>query len=159
MSEKHQIDLIAKELLDLFPEAKQTMRDRLPTAMILTAAILDIRASIRDIKFSAEELRESILGFVAMIPDELKDDAFMEELQKSKQFVAMDVRPRFNETPASDEYCKRKGIPTVQYVETFDYLAVFHACFNLLNRKRMLLQVDAKEIFDGTKAIEESEPE
>jgi hypothetical protein len=54
--------------------------------------------------------------------------------------------------PASDSYCQRKGIVTVQYVESFDYFKVLHACFNLLMRKHMLLKIQPKEIFTGNKA-------
>jgi len=156
---KDRVDFIAKELLQLFPEAKQTMRDRLPTSMLLSAAILDIRSSIKDIKYTADELRESVMGFVAMIPDSLKDEEFNEEMRKTERGIPVDVRPVFCGVKASPEYCRRKGIPIVQCVRTFDYLAVFHACFNLLDRKHMLLQIDRKEISEATEPVSEEEEE
>lgn len=137
---------MTKALIEMFPEAKLTMREKLPTALILTAGILDIRRSIKDIQYSAEELRESIMGFVAMIPEELRDEEFYAELEKAKTIITIDVRPSFCEVKASVEYCQSHGIPTVQNQESFDYLAVFHACFNLLMRKHMLLKTEAKEI-------------
>lgn len=62
----------------------------------------------------------------------------------------------FNEIPASDEYCKRKGIQTTMLVQSFDYFKVFNACVNLLNRRNMLLKQQYKEIMTGKKAKKEA---
>lgn len=139
-------------LIAMFPEAKLTMRDRLPISLILTSAILTIQKSILNIDYSEEELREAVMGFVAMIPDELKDEDFNQELDRARQARIINSRPEFCGTAASDEYCKQHGIKTIQYVETFDYFKVFHACFNLLHRRHMLLKMEEKEIATGRKA-------
>lgn len=152
MSKETQEPFDTEALIGMFPEAKLTMRDRLPIGYILTSAILTIQKSILNIDYSEEELREAVMGFVAMIPDELKDDGFNQELDSARQSRLISTRPMFCEVPASDEYCQQHGIETVKYIETFDYFGVFHACFNLLHRKHMLLKMEEKEIATGVKA-------
>jgi hypothetical protein len=128
------------------------MRDRLPINFILTNALITIQKSILNIRYSSEEIREAIQGFVAMIPDSLKDEEFNEEIEGSKQIIEMDARPVFCGIPASDKYCKRRGVQTVHHIETFDFFKVLHACFNLLMRKHMLLKIQPKEIMTGLPA-------
>lgn len=142
-------------LTEMFPEAKLTMRDRLPINFIYTNAIITIQKSILNIKYSAEEIKEAIQGFVAMIPDTLKDPEFDNDLENAKTIIVTDVRPVFCGIPASLEYCKMKGIPTFQQTSTFDHFKVLHACFNLLMRANMLLKTQPKEIFTGKKARKE----
>lgn len=144
------LQLISLE--EIFPEAKLTMRDRLPINFIYTNAIITIQKSILNIQYSGEEIREAIQGFVAMIPDALKDQQFNEEMEAAKRIVLVDNRPVFCGSPASDDYLKRKGINPIGKVETFDYFQVLHACFNLLMRKQMLLKNQPKEIFTGHRA-------
>ena len=139
-------------LIDLFPEAKLTMRDRLPLNFILTNAVITIQKSILNIKYSSEEIKEAVQGFVAMIPDQLKDQKFNEEMEAARQIVIEDVRPEFCGTKATAEWCESRGLPTIQRTETFDYFKVFHACFNLLQRAHMLLKTQPKEIFTGHRA-------
>lgn len=150
-------DGISPDLLTLFPEAKLTMRDRLPTALILTNRIMQLGKAIDNIKYSAEELREAMLGFVAMIPDELRDDQFFEELNNAMRIITIDIRPIFCEQKASVEYCQKKGIPITKDVETFDYLAVYHTCFNLLMRKSMLLKLEEKTFGDSATTVLEED--
>lgn len=145
-------ELANSPLMDMFPEAKLTMRDRLPINFILTNALITIQKSILNIKYSSEEIREAIQGFVAMIPDGLKDEDFNAEIDRAKTKIPVNVKPVFCGIAASEAYCKRKGIPMVQYVESFDYFKVLHACFNLLMRKHMLLKIQPKEIFTGNRA-------
>jgi len=145
-------DMENSQLLDMFPEAKLTMRDRLPINFILTNALITIQKSILNIKYSGEEIREAVQGFVAMIPDSLKDEEFDKEIKTARQIIIMDARPVFCGIPASDKYCARRGLQTVRKVETFDFFKVLHACFNLLMRKHMLLKIQPKEIFTGKRA-------
>ncbi len=147
------LDQLGKSpLIDLFPEAKLTMRDRLPINFILTNALITIQKSILNIKYSSEEIREAIQGFVAMIPDSLKDEDFNQEIEASRTMIVLDARPVFCGIPASDKYCKRKGVQTISHVQSFDFFKVLHACFNLLMRKHMLLKIQPKEIMTGLPA-------
>jgi len=152
VSSENLIGADVEELIGMFPEAKLTMRDRLPISLILTSAILTIQKSILNIDYSEEELREAVMGFVAMLPDELKDDEFNNELDAAKLRRPVNTRPEFCGVAASDEYCQRNSIDTVRYVDTFDYFKVFHACFNLLHRRHMLMKSEEKEIATGVKA-------
>lgn len=145
-------DLAPADLMDMFPEAKLTMRDRLPTNVLLLYTFLNINKTIKDIKYSADELRESILALVAMIPDELRDPEFYEELKKASQAAYLDIRPVFCGVKASVDYCKRKGIPTVLKSVQLNYFDMYHAVFNLLMRKHMLLKIQPKEIMTGLPA-------
>lgn len=136
-------------LMELFPEAKLTIRDRLPTNMLLLYTFLNINKALKDVKISAEEIGESILGLVAMIPDELRDDLFIDELESATQEEIVDVRPEFCQVKASLEYCERKGIPAFIKQRKLNYFEMYHAVFNLLMRKNMLLKIQPKEIMTG----------
>ena len=50
-------DLAPAELMELFPEAKLTLRDRIPTNMLLLYTFLNINKTIKDISYSEEEIR------------------------------------------------------------------------------------------------------
>lgn len=136
-------------LMDLFPEAKLTMRDRIPTPLLLFYTFVNINKAFKDIKISADEIGESVLGLVAMIPDELRDEQFLEEINSSTQGVMIDVRPEFCQVKASQEYCERKGIPAFIKETKLNYFEMYHAVFNLLMRKHMLLKINPKEIMGG----------
>lgn len=145
------------DLAEVFPEAKLTMRDKLPINFIYTNALITIQKSILNIKYSSEEIKEAVSGFVAMIPDGLKDPEFNHEIDAAKQEIIIDVRPVFCGVQASKEYCERKGIPIFRRIKTFNYFQVLHACFNLLMRRNMLLKRQPKEIFTGKRAKGELE--
>ena len=153
MSEKIDLtDLAPSDLMDLFPEAKLTIRDRIPTNLLLLYTFLNINKTIKDIKYSTEEIRESILALVAMIPDELRDPLFWKELKDSQKEIMRDVRPTFCGVKASLEYCKRKKILAYIKVPQINYFDMYHAVFNLLMRKNMLLKTQTRELMGGTRA-------
>jgi len=156
MSEKIDVTNLAPSasaLFEMFPEAKLTMRDRLPTNVLLLYTFLNINKTIKDLQYSTDEIRESILALVAMIPDDLRDEIFIKELNDSRKEIMMDVRPIFCTTKASIEYCKRKGIPAFIKVPQLNCFEMYHAVFNLLMRKHMLLKIQPKEIMTGKPAI------
>lgn len=136
-------------LMELFPEAKLTIRDRLPTNMLLLYTFLNINKALKDIKISADEIGEAVLGLVAMIPDELRDEQFLDEINQAAQEIVIDVRPQFCGIKASVEYCERKGIPAYITERRLNYFEMYHAVFNLLMRKNMLLKIMPKEIMTG----------
>ncbi len=150
-------DLTPSDLMEMFPEAKLTMRDRLPTNMLLLYTILNINKVIKEIKYSTAEITESVLSLVAMIPDELRDEQFIQELKRSIQMIVIDLRPQFCGVRASLEYCKRKGIQPFLEVPQLNPLEMYHACFNLLMRKHMFLKIQPKEIMTGQPALEPEE--
>ena len=158
MSEKIGIpDEGLSDLMQMFPEAKITIRDRIPTNMLLLYTFLNINKTIRNIKFSTDEIRESILSLVAMIPDELRDEKFTKELNDAQKEILVDVRPEFCTVKASLEYCQRKGIPAFIKVPQLNCFAMYHAVFNLLMRKQMLFKAQPKEFLIGIPALTEDE--
>lgn len=142
-------DMSPGQLMDLFPEAKLTIRDRLPTNMLLLYTFLNINKAFKEIKVSADEIGEAVLGLVSMIPDDLRDDLFLEELEAATEEILVDVRPSFCEVKASLDYCERKGIPAFLPERRLNYFEMYHAVFNLLMRKNMLLKIQPKEIMLG----------
>lgn len=149
---KELTNMAPKELMDVFPEARLTIRDRIPTNILLLYTFLNINKTIKEIKYSSEEIRESILSLVAMIPDEMRDDKFIQELTEAQQMIIVDARPLFCGVRASLEYCERKGIKTFIKVPQLNYFQMYHAVFNLLMRKKMLLKTQPKEIMTGLPA-------
>jgi len=147
MSEKIEpSDFTPEDLMNLFPEAKLTIRDKIPINMLLLYTFLNINKTIKDIKVSSEEIGESILGLVAMIPDDLRDEQFTEELNEATKESIVDVRPVFCTVKASLEFCQRKGIPAFIKIPQLNYFEMYHAVFNLLMRKRMLMKTQQKDI-------------
>ena len=150
MSSSDKLDLNSmapSELMKLFPEARLTIRDRIPTNMLLLYTFLNINKTISNIKFSTDEIRESILALVAMIPDELRDEQFIKELNAARKEILMDVRPVFCTVKASVEYCERKGIPAFIKEHRIEYFKMYHAVFDLLMRKGMLMRTETTETF------------
>ncbi|MCK4385640.1 MAG: hypothetical protein KAW52_05185 [candidate division Zixibacteria bacterium] len=145
------------DLMGMFPEAKITIRDRIPTNILLLYTFLNINKTIKDIKYSSAEIGESILALVAMIPDELRDKQFVDEIQAANKEILVDVRPKFCEVKASADYCRRKGIPDFIKVSQLNYFEMYHAVFNLLMRKHMLFKAQQKEIMTGITALNEDE--
>lgn len=150
-------DLDISALMDMFPDTKLVIKDRIPTPLLLFYTFMNINKTINQIKYSSEEIREAILALVAMVPDELRDEQFLDELKNSKQEIWVDVRPEFCEVKASLEYCQRKGIPAYLKVEQLNYFDMYHAVFNLLMRKHMLLTVQPKISVVDVKALTEDE--
>ena len=153
MSEKIDLtELVSSDLMDMFPDAKLTIRDRIPTNLLLLYTFLGIGKTIKDIKYSTDEITESMLGLIAMIPDELRDQQFIDELNTAKQEIMIDVRPKFCEVKASIKHCRRKGIPSFIKSVKINPFIIYHAVFNLLMRKNMLLKTQTREIMGGTRA-------
>jgi hypothetical protein len=145
-------------LIEQFPEAQLTMRDRLPYHFLLSQMILTFQKAVLNIQYSAEEIREAVEAFVNMIPMAWRDQEFQKDLQAAEVLMHEDLRPSFCDIPADKEYCQAIGIPTDRLVKTFDYFKVFNAVINLLNRKHMLLKPQYKEIMTGERAEPGMEP-
>jgi hypothetical protein len=145
-----------RSMLEEFPEAQLQIKDRLPCNFLIAQMVLTFQKAILNIQYSAEELREAAEGFVNMIPRAWKDQEFYEDLDNAATQIPMDSRPAFCDRPASDSYCRKHGIPTQVYIKSFDYMRVFNAVINLLNRRHMLLKPVLKEIMTGEKATSET---
>ena len=141
------MDMAPKELLEMFPGAKLTIRDKVPINLLLLYTFLNINKIIKDIKYSTDEIGESILALVAMIPSDLRDEQFDNELNESYRYVMIDVRPVFCTVKASVDYCKRKGIPAFIKEHRIEYFKMYHAVFDLLMRKGMLMRTETTETF------------
>lgn len=146
-------NLTPSDLLDIFPEARLTMRDRVPSAQLLFLTALGINNVIKEIKYSEAEVTQSILALIAMIPDDIRDEDFMKEWQRSIRMIPVDVRPEFCGVKASFQYCKRRGIVPIQYYPQVNPLDAYHAVYNLITRKNMYLKLQPKEIATGIPAI------
>jgi len=147
-----------KSMLEEFPEAQLQIKDRLPYNFLIAQMILTFQKAILNIQYSAEELREATEGFVNMIPKPWKDDEFFQDLREAQILIPVDTRPVFCEVPASDRYCQRHQIETQRYVKSFDYMKVFNAVVNLLDRRHMLLKSTFKEtLFDEEQTADNSD--
>jgi hypothetical protein len=151
-------DAAQLQLIEQFPEAQLTMRDRLPYHFLLSQMILTFQKAVLNIQYSAEELREAVEAFVNHIPSLWRDKDFEKDLQAAETLIYEDLRPIFCEVPADRKYCEANGIPTERLVKTFNYFKVFNAVINLLNRKHMLTKPQYKEIFTGKRALPSMEP-
>lgn len=131
-------------------EAQLTLKDRLNFPYLLANQILTFQKAILALEYSAEEIRETIEGFVHMIPDDMKDDEFLKDLEEAQKTEKVDVRPIIaSRIRMSEETCEQLGIPAFEEKTVFDYYAMFQACMNLLSRRGMLTKIARVEILEG----------
>lgn len=126
-------------------EAQLTLKDRLNFPYLLANQILTFQRALLALEFSEREIRETIEGFVHMIPETWKDKQFMEDMKKAKITQKIDKRPKFCGLSATLETCKELGVEPYKEVTTFDYYDLFQACMNLLQRRRMLSKTNPVE--------------
>jgi len=160
MSEREGINLTnlaPADLLEMFPGAKLTIREKIPTNLLLLYTFLNINKIISNIKYSSDEIGEAVLALVAMIPGDLRDSQFAKDVKDSYGYVMVDCRPVFCTTPASFEYCARKKIPAFRKETQIDYFKMYHAVFDLLMRKGMLMKTQTTETFSDLVIIPEKE--
>ena len=123
-------------------EAQLTLKDRLNFPYLLANQILTFQKAILNLEFSEREIRESIEGFIHLIPDDWKDDEFQKEMNATKIKQKKDMRPQITGTVRmSEKACRELGIPAFVEEEVLDYYKIFQACINLLKRKGLISQV------------------
>lgn len=119
-------------------EAQLTLKDRLNFPYLLANQILTFQKSILKEEFSQREIRESIQGFVHLIPNSWKDKKWEEDLKDAQLTTTKDMRPIVAGTiRMSKETCEELGIEPYKTEETFDYYKMFQACVDLLDRRGM----------------------
>lgn len=124
-------------------EAQLTLKDKLNFPYLLANQILTFQRSILNLEFSEREIKESIAGFVHLIPENWKDEDWGKEIKAAKIIQEVDVRK---------EWCGLKiGKPIIEKHESFDYYKMFQACINLLERRGMISKVIMTDKFTGQK--------
>jgi len=119
-------------------EAQLTLKDRLNFPYLLANQILTFQRALLALEFSEREIRETIEGFVHMIPETWKDDGFKKDTQDAKITRKIDIRPKFCGQSATIEVCEQLGFPIFKEVKTFDYYDLFQAVINLLERRGLM---------------------
>jgi hypothetical protein len=120
-------------------EAQLTLKDRLNFPYILANQILTFQKSLLALEYSEQEIRESIEGFVHLIPQSWKDKQFEDDLESAKTKQKIDKRPIVaGNLRISEETCKSLGIEPFEEKEVVDYYKVFQACIDLLNRRDLI---------------------
>lgn len=118
------------------PEAQLTLKDRLNYPYLLANQILTFQKALLAQEHSKREIRETIEGFVQLIPESWKDTKFKEDIDKAKIIEQIDLRPLVaGNIRMSKEVCEDLGIAAFKEEETFDYYKIFYACINLLDRR------------------------
>lgn len=131
-------------------EAQLSIKDRLNFPYILANQILTFQKSILAEEHSEREIEESIRSFVTLIPDDWKDKRFRKDLKHAKSKRKVDKRPQITGTiKMTEDACRELGIPAYVEEESIDYYALFQACINLLNRKKLLSRVRRVEKLEG----------
>lgn len=130
-------------------EAQLTLKDRLNYPYLLANQILTFQRALLALEFSEREIRETIEGFVHMIPESWKDDKFNEKMDEATIIRKIDIRPKFCGQSATIEVCEELGIPTFKEVKTFDYYDLFQACIDLLDRRGLTSRRTFTEKFTG----------
>jgi len=126
-----------------------TLKDKVNFPYILANQMLTFQRALLALEYSEREIRETVEGFVSMIPSDWKDDKFNEDLKASLIDKKVDVRPRFCGVAASLETCEKLGVPAFKMEIGIDYYDRFQACIDLLNRRGLISQVSRVEKVEG----------
>jgi len=145
-------DLTPEQIREIFPETKLTIKDKIPLNQLIFYTCLNINKAILNIKYSSDEVVEIVYALICLIPDEERDEQFLEELENAYYIQTVDVRPEFCMTKASLEYCKRKKIPAFIQEKVPSYRKLYSACINVLNRRNMLTKKQAKNLMQFIEA-------
>lgn len=131
-------------------EAQLTLKDRLNFPYLLANQILTFQKAILNLEYSEREIREAIEGFVHLIPNPWKDEAWQKDFEEAVITRKKDLRPIVaGNIRMSEETCKELGIEAFKEEKVFDYYKMFQACIDLLNRKKMLSKVVHIEQLEG----------
>lgn len=126
-----------------------TLKDRLNVPYLLAKQVLTFQAALLALEYSDKEIRESIKGFVHMIPSSWKDEQFRKDMKEAEITVKVDIRPESCGIKASEEFCKLHGIEQYKEELSRDYYKVFQACIDLLNRRGMMGKINRVEELEG----------
>ena len=127
-------------------EAQLTLKDRLNFPYILANQILTFQKAILNLEYSDKMIRKAIEGFVVSIPDDWADDEFKEDIEKATVVKKIDKRPLVaGNIRMNKETCEALGIKAFEEETVVDEDKLFHACINLLNRRKMLSKVNPVE--------------
>lgn len=142
-------------------EVQLQLRDRINYPYLITRQIITFQQAILNFDLSPEEIAESIMGFINMIPESWRDEQFNEDLENAVTESEVDCRPSFAGVRLSVEACIEMGVATTIKSTTEDYYTLFHACINLLDRRGMLSKRRFTERMKGKlkKALAEGETE
>jgi len=137
-------------------EAQLTLKDRLNFPYLLANQILTFQKALLALEFSEREVRETIEGFIHLIPQSWKDEAFTEEMAKAKITLKIDNRPLVaGNIRMSPEACLKLGLTPFEDKVTFDYYSLFQACINLLDRRGLTSRRTFTEKMTGKPFSEE----
>ena len=139
-------------------EAQLTLKDRMNFPYLLANQVLTFQKTIQNLDFSEPQIQEAIKGFVHLIPKSWKDKEFNNALTKAKKEKQIDVRPLVaGRTRVSLQVCRELGIEAFKNKEIVDYYAVFQACMDLLDRRKMLSKIMRIEELDSIESLTEDD--
>ena len=133
-------------------EAQLTIRDRINYPYILGNQLITIQKAILSGQYGEAEIAQSVEALVHIIPDEMTDDRFKEEVEEAIIETEIDVRPTFCGVRLSVAICKEQGYPISYKSQDYDYMRLLHACVNLLYRRGMITKRVFTEIMTYERA-------
>jgi len=156
--EDQQIDRAQQsELAAIFGEKGLKVKDKLPTAYIITKAIIDIQKMLSDPNCTNISIRNATLGLKQLIPNAMEDKDYKTALKSCITKNYVDVRPTCCENKLSIEYCKENGYPVYEVFQEVNSLKLFNAIVCLFSRNGMYTKTIAVEQFQDRKDKEITE--
>ena len=120
-----------------------SLRKQLNFPYLLEGSITTFQKSVLAQEYSEKEIIEAIKGFVYILPKAWKDPEWAKEEKEATKEKLVDKRPLVaGNTRMNEETCKKLGIQPYVKETVIDYYALFQACINLLNRRRLLMKPD-----------------
>lgn len=139
-------------------EPSLTLRDRINFPYLVAKQLLIIQ-EFNVTQFAEKELIDAVRGFVASIPDSIKDDAFKKDEKGATITYYKDVRPSWCGELASFELCKELKLKSVEITVTLNPYKMLQAIINLLDRKNMIIRKQFIEKFTGLPSMEDMKSE
>lgn len=158
MDDQTKIDQTQRsELAAIFGEDGLKIKDKLPTAFIITKAIIDIQKMLSDPGCTNTSVRNAVLGFKQLIPSEMEDQDYRNDLKKCVSKTVIDVRPTNCEIKLSIEYCQKMGYPINKVLTKINSLRLFNTIVCLFSRNGMYTKSIAVEQFQDREEKEYTE--
>ena len=157
MDDQTKIDQTQRsELAAIFGEDGLKIKDKLPTAFIITKAIIDIQKMLSDPGCTNTSVRNAILGLKQLVSDSMEDPEYKKDLKKCVSKTVIDVRPTNCETKLSFEYCREMGYPITKVLTKINSLKLFNVIVCLFSRNGMYTKTIAVEQFQDREEKEKT---
>lgn len=130
-------------------EQTLTVSDRLNYPYLLASQIQALIDVQKKHNFQEEDIKLPINALVSMIPDNIRDKQFTDDIEKCSIRKTVDSRPSFAGRKLSNDICQKLGFEVESEVVEEDPFRTLKVTMDLLQRRKMLLRFNWMEVITG----------